>query len=639
MENKISNRQKNNRIILMILLLLSGAATVTKIAVGFDIDEAYAVTMPYRLLQGDRLFKDMWEVHQTSSFLPYLFIALFVKLTKGTEGLVLFLRCAATGIHLFFSVLVYKTLRKEFESTTAGTAALLYYNFLPKWMMNFDFSMQQLWFMTASLLLLYEGTRRARKLWYFASGILLAAAVLAYPGMVLLYPAYLWVIRTAQREDHQEAPDRGNIEKMTQTGGMQKKNIFEKRIMGNCLSMTAGCAVMAVLFFAYVLSAVSVTELIKSIPMVFSDGSHSFSPGVKLGLYAGQWLEVLIQAGILLIPSAILAGIYGWLQNSMQGNRAERKAGCKADFFADFCMMVLFVSSGIVVIAELIGIKWGPFRLQVRYLILFVLAFVCAGRLRRSDDRKKTKKAQGILMFLLFPSVFMFAGILIASNVGPVSSASYLVLADMAFVLLYFEYTLTGQPAELKTEQDGKETPQKEDPGRSVQKVLQYSAVFLFLLSLIFCKGYYVRMTEYVPSGLSEPRLMLKNGAAKGIWVLEKDFERMEDNCDTIRKTVQSDEKYLFMGTEALNNLCATQKGACFVSPTTISTPAFNEQWTTYFERYPDKQPDVIFIAKNTVDNREKFFAQNPFGQWIASNYDIGHMQETEYLCILRKKS
>ena len=57
-----------------------------------------------------------------------------------------------------------------------------------------------------------------------------------------------------------------------------------------------------------------------------------------------------------------------------------------------------------------------------------------------------------------------------------------------------------------------------------------------------------------------------------------------------------------------------------------------------HFELYPEKQPTVIFLAKNTVDNREKFFAKNPFGIWIAKNYNVECMQETDSLCIIRKR-
>lgn len=99
--------------------------------------------------------------------------------------------------------------------------------------------------------------------------------------------------------------------------------------------------------------------------------------------------------------------------------------------------------------------------------------------------------------------------------------------------------------------------------------------------------------------------------------------------CDT------ADDKLLFLGTDGILNLSAT---CPFVSPSTISTPAFNEQWVEYFTEYPEKEPTVIVLAKNTIDNREKFFAQNPFGKWIAEKYDRLHMEETESLCIIKKE-
>lgn len=587
------NNQRKWNIIFSCLLILSLIATATKLFIGFDIDEAYAVVMPFRLLQQDRLFGDMWEVHQTSSFLPYLFIALFCRITGGVTYLVLYLRIVATVIHLLLSLWVYRVLKPYFEQYAALFFALVYYNFLPKWMMNLDFSMQQLWFMTISLVFLFYGFRKRGKFWYFLCGVALAFAVLAYPGMVLLYPVYLVIV------------------------WMKEKN---KSGINNCLLVTAGCAVTAVIFFACVLSRMSLGDFLHSIPMVFSDGSHQFTFATKFGLYAKQWMEVLIQSVILVIPSAILTFLYSRVTKTKMSLTA-------------FCMLFTYISSGIVVVANLIGLEWGPFRLQVRYLILFVLAFLLYAGLKKKKSKHTTERNSWIFRLLLLPSIGMFAGILLASNVGPVSSASYLVLADMAFLMLYLDA--------VRVEQEQKEETVAERKG--IWRFLKGDGIYrwaavLFLVSLALCKGYYVRVTEYEPSNLLERRVSIEDGAAKGIWVSPQEFERISDNYDTIRNTVIEGQCVLFMGTESLNNLTAYEAGAEFVSATTISTPAFNEQWTTYFEQHSDKQPDVIFIAKNTIDNREKFFSQNDFGQWIAGRYDVEHMEETEYLCILHEK-
>ena len=131
--------------ILWILILLSVVAAVNQLLIGFDIDEGYAVSMPFRLLQGDHLFADMWEVHQTSALLPAAFLWLFYQVTGSTAYMVLYLRIVATLLHLGMTVLIYRKTRKYLTADWSLLFALLYLNLLPKWIISLDFSMQQVW--------------------------------------------------------------------------------------------------------------------------------------------------------------------------------------------------------------------------------------------------------------------------------------------------------------------------------------------------------------------------------------------------------------------------------------------------------------------------------------------------------------
>ena len=166
-------------------------------------------------------------------------------------------------------------------------------------------------------------------------------------------------------------------------------------------------------------------------------------------------------------------------------------------------------------------------------------------------------------------------------------------------------------------------------------RLLTWIGAILFVTSLLMCKGFYMRNTEYVPGDITDGLVQVKEGPLHGIYVKKEDALRFTSDYHTIQENTTKDDQVLFMGTESLCNLYANGR---IVSPTTISTPAFNEQWVEYFELYPEKQPTVIFLAKNTVDNREKFFAKNPFGIWIAKNYNVECMQETDSLCIIRKR-
>lgn len=562
------NKQNDyHKAIIVILLILSAFAAISKIFIGFDVDEGYAVSMPYRLLQKDRLFLDMWEIHQTSSILPYIFIWLFVKITGSNTGIILYLRIISTVIHLAFSIWVYKELAGKIKKEWSVLGAILYFNFLPKWLMNLDFSMQLIWGMTAMLFLLNK--KKKENLALFMSGVSLAMTVLGYPTMIVLYPFALWIIW----KYHDKS--------------VKKMGVF-----------TLGCGICAVLFLGYIFSYMSLKELIDSIPYVFSDGSHQFDMATKWGLFFKRWLEAALQAAVLLVPTFAVLVLCKLV--------IKKRFVKKEYYYYLFLMAFMLFSSLIVIFANVFGISWGPFRLQVRYLVLFIMAFF----LGKEQFKKASKEIKD---FFVVGTLVAFAGILLASNVGPVSSSSYLIIGILGLVIFIYRYQ---KEVDIK-----------------YGETLSYLVVSIFVLSLIFCKGYYVRVSEYPPANILEARQQIDFGPLKGIYVYEQDFKRAEDFYEVITEG-EKGEKLLLLSTEGIYNL---DTNGSYVIPTTISTPAFNEQWVEYFELHQDKIPTRIIIGKNTVDNLEKFFAQNPLGIWISENYDIENRKEDEYLCVIKQ--
>ena len=608
-----------------VLIVLSLVAAFVKIMTGFDIDEAYALALPYRALQGDRLFQDMWEVHQTSYFMPYLFIKLYAMIMPSMEYLVLYMRAVTAVIHIGMSALVYVSGKKlaVLEERSEGKviafiAALIYCSFLPKWMLDMDFSMQQLWFFTLFLIFLFKGiktenTNRAM-LFLFLSGLSLAMDVLAYPGMVLCYPAAIVCLIICGKQKK---------EALSQT--------WQQSVIKPLIWLSLGCLAAAGIFFAAVFRYMSPQELLDAVPKVFMDGAHQYDFATKLSQYLMQWLEVLVQSAILLVPAAIVT-VAIWLLLK----KPDRTLGFL------LCIVFEIETAALITFAGLV-VTWGPFRLQVRYIIQFAMALYLIAFGKKQEMYIKKQKYQDAsesyadqknqdaselwnvqngqrkqpileLQWIWWFSLAAFLGVLLASNVGPTSSASYLVIGNMLFVGLTL---LIGSEKEKKI------------------RLLTRIGAILFVTSLLMCKGFYMRNTEYVPGDITDGLVQVKEGPLHGIYVKKEDALRFTSDYHTIQENTTKDDQVLFMGTESLCNLYANGR---IVSPTTISTPAFNEQWVEYFELYPEKQPTVIFLAKNTVDNREKFFAKNPFGIWIAKNYNVECMKETDSLCIIRKR-
>lgn len=577
----------------MVLLILSVAAAISKILVGFDIDEGYALSLPYRLLEGDKMFLEMWEIHQTSAIFAAALMKPFLAVTGQTTGLVLYVRIVCTFIHFILSVCMYKTLLLRIKKETAFLLSLIYFNFLPKWMMSVDFSIQFTWFFAICILCFIRAeaaceSQKYKKVYGFMSlcGISLAFLVLGYPTMLVLYPVFVLLILCRKRD---------------------------KKIRRNMvLCLTGSCVVLAALFLAYILSYMSLQELLNTIPNVFSDGSHQFDADAKWSLWAGHVKDLVLQTIITLVPAVVLTLAALWLEQKKSSKAAGEESGNR--FRLMLFGIYTAITSLIVIGANVIHVSWGPFRLQIRYIIMFVLGFVL---LKSLKDKEKAKWVRDIV---LVPVLAAFLAILLASNVGPVSSSSYLVAGVMAACFVFV--TSVSEMNGIHNKNSG-----------GVLLFFTKTAMLLFVISLIMCKGYYVRVSEYPPSNILEKRVQITKGPAKGIFVYPDEYDEITETYDNMVAYTDEEDLVLYLGTQTLSNLYT--KGRAVI-PTTISTPAFNEQWIHYFELHKEKMPTVIFLSKSTVDNQEKFFEQNVFGMWIAKHYDVKNRIDTKYLCIIR---
>ena len=92
------------------MLLGSFLAAAKLIFVDYTLDEEYQIVMAYRTLQGDLLFREMWEPHQTSAFLCAGLIWIYRAVTGTLTGVILFLRFVTLGIQLTLACLVYRAL-------------------------------------------------------------------------------------------------------------------------------------------------------------------------------------------------------------------------------------------------------------------------------------------------------------------------------------------------------------------------------------------------------------------------------------------------------------------------------------------------------------------------------------------------
>lgn len=282
-----------NRIVPLLFALLCAASLVVMARsafVGLEIDEEYALSLGYRLVSGDRLFYSMWEPHQLSSLPAAALLAVFIGITGGTTGVLVFFRLVVLVCKAGMSYVFYREFRRDLGGPAALLAALVLFAYVPKWFLGPDYTGQQFhWTLSAFLCLHHYVTRGCRQLWLVPLGAVCACfGYLAFPQSAAAF-AVLWVGMLILGKRRGEPKARG------------------------AWVLLGSCAVCGAAFLVYALSGVgfSIPLLLDRLTLILHDPQYNFTTAERMALLAGQALTV---ARSLLWPvlasAALSAALY-----------------------------------------------------------------------------------------------------------------------------------------------------------------------------------------------------------------------------------------------------------------------------------------------------------------------------------------
>lgn len=278
-----------NRIVPLLFALLCAASLVVMARsafVGLEIDEEYALSLGYRLVSGDRLFYSMWEPHQLSSLPAAALLAVFIGITGGTTGVLVFFRLVVLVCKAGMSYVFYREFRRDLGRPAALLAALVLFAFVPKWFLGPDYTGQQFhWTLAAFLCLHHYVTRGCRQLWLVPLGAVCACfGYLAFPQSAAAF-AVLWV---------------GML--------ILGKRCGEPKARGAWV-LLGSCAVCGAAFLVYALSGVgfSIPLLLDRLTLILHDPQYNFTTAERMALLAGQALTVARSLLWPLLASAALS--------------------------------------------------------------------------------------------------------------------------------------------------------------------------------------------------------------------------------------------------------------------------------------------------------------------------------------------
>lgn len=553
----------------IVIIIALAAYIIKNLFVGADSDEGYGIVLGYRLAMGDKLFWEMWEPHQTSAIFTVLFIKPFLWLTGDVEFLNIYLRMVYFLIHGVITAFVYRTLQTcifQGEKKKALWLALLFFVSSPKCIYIPEYSNLHIWFFTLLCLsfLWYDcedSPLKGKQTMLVAAGFFLACDILAYPSMVILFPVFLILIW------HRHAGKRS-------------------------LAAFAGpCLLVGGALLCYVLSYMTVEQILRVIPYILSDGSHQAGFWDKiLG-----WISGFGEIALIICLTGSIAGILT-AAYSLLAHKKINRVPC--------FLMIFYLLQIIHQFYCWFASRYNASYPHTIYLFITLTGIFCY-------RRGKIKEKSG-LYFILFSCV-NYLGVMFLSNWEPVHLMPYLILGALGG-LIYWDDYLSGQLTAWK----GKVIP-------VLSGILVLANVFGYCW--LFIGGEEIHSSLLTVGGIN------RTGLRKGTFTSYMQAYRYNDDIKIWTEAVPEGSTCLYIGALQYYYMF----GDCKISaPSTISTPVYNERMLTYWEMHPDRYPDVVVVESWFGDMRaaqEGSFIR----EWLENEFQASQITDYSYVTVYRK--
>lgn len=150
-------------------------------------DETQYLYVDYRLMQGDKMFSDLWIAVSGYPYFTYLPFRLFYLICGGIDGLALCMRYLFVGIKMILFLYIYLSLRRE--GLWAVLAGVLYIGTNISGIKTMDYySICSDAILLSGIFLFVKKTDKPAK--YIFAGFLFSCAVLAEPIIAVVWFAY-----------------------------------------------------------------------------------------------------------------------------------------------------------------------------------------------------------------------------------------------------------------------------------------------------------------------------------------------------------------------------------------------------------------------------------------------------------------
>ncbi len=512
-------------------------------------DEAFYLTIPHRLIQGDAMFSDEWHLSQLSSFLLLPFVWIYTTFTGSTEGIVLAARVFYVFIHAGAATVIYLKLKKYGIITVF--ASFFYFIYTPYNIMALSYDSMGVELLVLSGVLLATADYD-KKLQLIFGGLCLAGAVLCCPYLAVLYLLYavcVGVNRLLKNKDINFA---------------LKNRMFEPK---SFLFFSIGVFGLAAVFLLFTLTRVSIGDIFKNIPEMLKDPEH---PNIPISEKFFSYFRSIFNMQPH-FKYAVYA--YGAMMIAMIIDKKRRLH--RSVYLLITIAVVIF--SYVLILPELGKSTYNS--------IMFPLLFIGVTSYILCKDKPRE----------FFTAVFI-PGIIYSFCIHCTSNQYFYVISMAMTVTNIASYVFLAQLI-----REMRETPDNIEYATVIKRVSFGFVVLMLVLQGTFEIGSKARHVfwEGEPSTLTS---QIENGAAKGIYTNParcSEYESYYNDLQSYNSTRPGNILFMSENTWFYLDVNDYTYGT-YSAWLSGEKPSTIERLKTYYQMNPDKQPEYVYVPKNS---------------------------------------
>ena len=555
-------------------------------------DEFHYPAVAERFVFGDRPLVDEWHLIQLSCIFFVVPYRLYVSVTGGTAGIILFMRVLFLAVNAVFYWFMYLKLRAY--KWTALIATLMFSLFIPGGMQSCNYYTMAVRMIMIICLILFSEKQTAVSL--SAAGILLACAGIYQPLLFPLYLAYsvlVWVRYILKKRGSRFCSD-----------------------FDFCLNLrawkyiTASACLCIGVCMVWLIARSGLRNILTVIPnLLFTDPEHDASSfgfenlkktfGI-LGTAVNVFGYICVICGLLILVLSIAYSFGVFQKRRGQMKKILLYSSCAV--WALSCVTPLFYARSPM---DYTGWFHVP---------LLSLGFVCYLLCEH-----KNKKC--FVFWIVGLCVSICVNLIWTTDLSYGFSITY--FADLVFFadLVREVYSDRTQPAKkrpVKLRQLKKE--------KRIRALVRYSSIVICICSALYLIVSAVIVNTVIPGAYyfkataSTGSLLMEKGPARNLYYPNSYGNEYNKKLSDIDSFKQKNPKNIFVfGLSPELYLYAQQPfaGACVW---TLHTAADLKQHIRYWNMHPDNLPECIYIPVDSLFNAVN--DPSEFLSWVRDSFD-----------------